>query len=456
MKFILGFLFSLAVTYSCLGQEGDNEPLKARVWMKSGAVMDVHILPSRSDKALRVQLPNIAGRVEYRYDDIQAVAFHVAPQMEQVREFDKEGNTKEAAAIASETLMPLLHYISLETNIRDDVLYLLSLLLRSEQYNDLLEALNRLQPAWTDSEDLNLLRLYTILGEGFQSQDYKSLNQLHDLPYPKEGTPLFAPYWLGRLKHHMHFNQWRWALRDAAYITTLQGRDHHWVPHALYWNARLYWKLRDEKATDSVIAEMKLSYPDHPLTADAISVKEDFPHPNLKAGSFEEHVGNAWKRTPEGPVILAVANAGNLHDNGILPDGEQALAVTVTPSSPPVTVYQTIEGFQPGESYFLTGFQSARAAEGADAAGPFLEIRINNEVIEKRHLVKPVQGKGRYTRPFRRMVSQAFTATAPKLTLAIIVTPGIGNEKETRTLLIDDLRILERSVHTDEFTPEQP
>jgi len=61
----------------------------------------------------------------------------------------------------------------------------------------------------------------------------------------------------------------------------------------LYRSGRVYWKLGDETALDGILEQMRMAYPDHPLTERCARIREDYPHPKVQAGSFEPAETNA-------------------------------------------------------------------------------------------------------------------------------------------------------------------
>jgi len=424
-----------------------NDPDRVRVWLKAGGVVEASRQATRTPNAIRLRLPEAAGWVEYVFDDIAGIAFPVTATMERARTLFREGQVEESARIATDTLMPLLRFLPVKNNIHDEVTFMLEAQFHAGRYADVASTAAELRRVWSDEKDLALVHIYSVLSRAQQTGNLDILEELMTLQNPGRQSEAFAPYWYGRSLYLQYRGQWMNALESVVRIPTLQAQNHVWMPRALYQTAWLYWKMRNETAADSIVAQMNMLYTDDPFTAQANALKEAFPFPQLKDPSFEEEEGStAWTVDPSGGMAWALRQDGTLHDNGFFPDGTQAIAVVVSPLRPPVSIRQVVQGFQPGVTYSITGYQSARAAQGADTAGPFLEIRLDDAVVLERHLVRPVQGRGRFGRPFHRFASEPFTATSAHHVVSFVFTPGPGDVDLPRTALLDHLAIHDLSL----------
>lgn len=98
------------------------------------------------------------------------------------------------------------------------------------------------------------------------------------------------------------------------------------------------------------------------------------------------------KPTPRRPVL----------DNGRIPEGKQA--VFMRPES---TLRQTVTGLKPGTTWVLTYHENAAVGTGKNLR-PRLVVLLNNRVLVPEHAVRPVDARGTFSTPFRRITSPPF------------------------------------------------
>ncbi len=116
---------------------------------------------------------------------------------------------------------------------------------------------------------------------------------------------------------------------------------------------------------------------------------------------------------------------------------------------PPLTAWPT----RRSDSLNTAGRRPGKAETKADPDGPFLAVQVDDRVVVKEHLVKPVASRGRLKSPYRALTTDRFTATAPEHTLTFRARGG-GEKPSARTILIDDVRILDWDIDRDEWISE--
>lgn len=120
---------------------------------------------------------------------------------------------------------------------------------------------------------------------------------------------------------------------------------------------------------------------------------------------------------------------GPFANNGTVPDGQQVALLQRRDETEPVTLSQTVFGFEPGENYLVTYRENAR-----NGNNPRAVVSLGGETIVPEHAAPSVGGSN----PYRYIGSEIFTASSDTnmLTIANTVDPG-GDH----TLLVDDVRL---------------
>jgi len=199
---------------------------------------------------------------------------------------------------------------------------------------------------------------------------------------------------------------------------------------------------------DAGVYSVVVSNPSDSVTSDdaVLQVGLSINNPSFEADTFTVFPGYV---SGNGPITGWNALPGHginpgggspFADNGTIPDGHQVAFMQQDGA-----MSQMIEGFIPGNDYYIIYYENARSG-----GIPAIEVKMGDLTIVQPHLRAPVGG----VNPYVKVTSESFTAESDILQLSFIKSNPLGGDT---TALIDAICVLELPAGTPPsiMTPPQ-
>ena len=410
-----------------------DEP--ARLVLKAGNTMDVIILARPSRTMIRIKTDYMAQPVTMPVADIHAVRFEkLDEELQKVELLCRSYRYADAATALKTRLEPIRNLLDIRSNAQPIMLAWIRALYGSGAYAECLGVCADLVAADAAGPPARTAQLYAALCLIEQGK----FAEVKAGVLPAEPQSALELYTQARLQ--VARREWRPARETAARLVALHAADDEWMPPGLYLSALLYHRFREPEVSLEIAGDLSTLYPGHPLAARGAAIPADYPWPDLDDGDFESGLSR-WSGVVPGRISVVAPDADGAADNGAVGEGGHVLAVRVSDGlDRPTVLSRRVNGFIPGQQYVVVFGENTRAATGGGAAaGPLLTVEIDGRPVVKTHVLRPVQGAGRFTRPYREVAGAPFVATAGVHEVRLLVAGG--SAAEPRTALIDNLQV---------------